>query len=295
MSSAAWALHALLDEDWEWRKREFPEYATQLGDHRYDGRLTDRSLEAIERRKAHEREMLDRIRRLDRAALSGEDVLSYDLFLHDKELSVEGQRWPQELIPITQMDGIQLSFPHLAQTMSFRTVEDYENWLARLSAFPRAVAQTIALMRRGMEVGWVPPAVPLRAVPDQIRGQLVDDPGRSVLNQPFREVPQGISESDRARLAAAGETAIRDSVLPALRELAEFVEGSYLPACRETIAAAALPDREAYYAMWCATRPRPRSRPRRSTRSASARWRGSARRWRRSSSRWGFRAPSPSS
>jgi uncharacterized protein (DUF885 family) len=241
-------LHALFDEDWEWRKREFPEYATQLGDHRYDDRLTDRSLEAIERRKAHERKMLDRIRGIDRDALSAADRLSHDLFLRQKEILVEGQRWPEELIPLTQIHGIHLSFPRLARTAFFRTATDYESYLARLLAFPSAVEQTIALMRRGMEVGWVAPAVPLRPVPDQIRSLLVENAARSLLYEPFGRIPEGIGDAQRGELAAAGTRAIRDAVQPALRRLSEFVERAYLPACRKTIGASDLPDGEAYYA-----------------------------------------------
>ncbi len=245
---AAAALRALFGEDWDWRKREYPELATQLGDHRWDDRLTDHSFEAIERRKAHERELLERVRRIDRSGLEGEDLLSYDLFLRAKELLVEGLRWPQELIPVTQMAGIHLTLPRLSTLMPFRNARDYENYVARLRAFPRALEQTLALMRRGKETGWVPPAVSLRGLPAQIRSQLADDPGRSVLYAPFGRPPAGMPAAERGRLAAAGAAAIRESVAPALGALAEFVERDYLPACRESIAAAALPDGEAYYA-----------------------------------------------
>ncbi|HSC97896.1 MAG TPA: hypothetical protein VLI21_03260, partial [Casimicrobiaceae bacterium] len=43
-------LHALFDEYWAWTKRESPEFATLLGDDRYNDRLTDLSPAAIARR-----------------------------------------------------------------------------------------------------------------------------------------------------------------------------------------------------------------------------------------------------
>jgi uncharacterized protein (DUF885 family) len=85
-------LHRLFDEEWEWTLREYPEYATVIGDTRYNDRLTDLSAEAMERRKAHELEVLRRIRETDRAHLSGQDILSFDLFLRGAERSVERQR-----------------------------------------------------------------------------------------------------------------------------------------------------------------------------------------------------------
>jgi len=62
-TDAAKKLHALFDEDWQWSLEQYPERATLLGDNRYNDRLTDLSPEAIERGKAHEREMLGHIRR----------------------------------------------------------------------------------------------------------------------------------------------------------------------------------------------------------------------------------------
>src|SRR5262249_19179127 len=144
-------LHALFDEDWQWGLREFPENATLLGDNRYNNRLTDLSFEAIERRKAHEREMLDRIQKIDRSELSGQDAISYDLFLGNKKLNVKGERFLTELMPVDQMNGPQLTFPQLADATPMRAVKDYEDYLSRLAAFPTYIDQVIALMKRGIE------------------------------------------------------------------------------------------------------------------------------------------------
>src|SRR5262245_48355449 len=74
-------LQRLFEEEWEWTLQEYPEYATTVGDNRYNDKLTNLSAEAIARRKAHEREVLNRIRQIDRSRLSGQDIVSYDLFL----------------------------------------------------------------------------------------------------------------------------------------------------------------------------------------------------------------------
>ena len=246
-SDAGKKLQAIFAEDWQWFLEQYPEAATLLGDNRYNDRLTDLSPEAIERRKAHEREMLDRIQKINRAGLTGQDLISYDLFLKDKKLNVEGQRWPTEFMPINQMEGVQLTFPQLAASTPFRKVKDYESYLARLAAFPRQIDQVIALMKRGIETGWVQPAVPMRTVPAQIEGQIVTDPAKSPLYEPFKEMAKEVAETDRARLAEAARRHIADEVLPALKKLHTFVKDTYLPAARKDIAAAKFPDGEAYY------------------------------------------------
>jgi uncharacterized protein (DUF885 family) len=246
-------LHALFEEDWEWRLREFPEAATYYGDRRYNDRLTDRSPEAIERRKAHDREMLERIRKIDRSKLSGQDLVSYDLYLEDKKQDVEGHRFPFEVMPVNQMGGIQIDFPQLVSSSPFRNAKDYENYLARLAAFPKAIDQVIALMRRGIETKWVFPAVPLRSVPSQIEGQIVADATKSPIYQPFESFPSEVPEADRARLAEAGRRSISENVMPALKKLLAFFRDSYLPAAPSDISASSLPDGPAYYAYMART------------------------------------------
>lgn len=246
-SDASKKLHALFAEDWQWNLEQNPEAATLLGDNRYNDRLTDLSPEAISRRKAHEREMLDRVQKINRAELTGQDVISYELFLKDKKLNVEGQRWPTELMPINQMEGVHLSFPQLAGSTPFRNAKDYENYLARLAAYPRQLDQVTALMKRGIETGWVQPAIPIRTLPSQIEGQIDADPTKSPFYKPFEEMAKDVPDTERARLREAARRQITEAILPALKKLHTFVKDSYLPAAPKEIAAARLPEGEAYY------------------------------------------------
>jgi uncharacterized protein (DUF885 family) len=241
------ALHDLFDEDWQWGLKEYPEGATWNGDNRYNDRLTDLSFAAIEQRKAHQLEMLARIRQIDRSQLFGQDVLSYDLFLRNKQMAVEGQHFPLELMPIDQLSGPQLGFAQLANVMPFLTAKDYENYLARLEAFPKYIDQVIALMQRGIETRWVLPVVSLRSVPAQIEGQIVDDVTASPLYKPFEKFPPAISETERQRLTTAGRKAIAESIIPTLKKLDTFINETYLPACRQDISASAFPNGAALY------------------------------------------------
>ncbi len=240
-------LQALFEEDWQWNLKEFPEGATMFGDNRYNYLLTDASPEAYEWRKAHEREMLDRIQKIDRSRLTGQDAISYDLFLLDKKLNVEGQRFPAQYMPMDQMNGVQIFFGQLASSTPFRNAKDYEDYLARLAAFPKHIDQVITLMKRGIETGWVQPAVPLRSLASQIEGQITDDPLSNPLYKPFESFPQDVSDADRARLGEAGKRAVAESFIPAMKKLDAFIKETYLPAARKEIGASSLPDGAAYY------------------------------------------------
>ena len=146
-------LAKLFDDQWQWELREYPERATSVGDPRYNDKLTDLSFEAIDRRKAHSVETLARLKKIGRDGLSEEDRLSYDVFARELETSIEGDRFPTELMPINQQYGIHTHFAILAGQTRFATAKDYRDYLARLSAFPKQVDQTIALMERGKQGG----------------------------------------------------------------------------------------------------------------------------------------------
>jgi uncharacterized protein (DUF885 family) len=246
-TTASGEFDALQREYWEWHLREFPELSTWTGDDRYNDRFTDLSLDAIERRKTDERRMLGRTRSIDRSRLSGQDRLSHALLLWELDLAVQAQRFPPVML-LTQISGPHLMLPQLVSVTPFRTADDYQNYLRRLSAFPLYLEQAIGLLRLGIQVGWVQPSEPLRGVPNQIQGQLSPDVEQSALYTPFRQMPETIPEAECEQLRSAARAYIMDSIVPALEKFQNFVTESYVPAGHRPIAASSLPDGEAYYA-----------------------------------------------
>ena len=102
-------------------------------------------------------------------------------------------------------------------------------------------------MKRGIETGWVQPAVPLRSLASQIEGQITDDPIKNPLYKPFETFPQDVSEADRTRLGEAGKRAVAESFIPAMKKFDAFIKETYLPAARKEIGAASLPNGADYY------------------------------------------------
>lgn len=238
---------ALQKEYWEWQLREFPELSTWTGDNRYNDRFTDLSFDAIDRRSADQKRMLELVQGIDRSDLSGQDVLSHALLEWELSLAVSAQRFPPVMM-LTQIWGPQLMFPQLVSLTPFRTTADYDNYLARLSAFPLHLEQVTGLLRHGIQIGWVQPSGPLGGVPDQITNQVVPEIERSPLYAPLNKVPDNIPAADRDRLSSAARKIIAGSVYPAMERFGDFVSTTYLPAGGRPIGASALPNGEAYYA-----------------------------------------------
>src|SRR5215212_11473800 len=246
-SSPAAALNQLFEEEWEWTMREAPTFASSLGDRRYNDRWTDLSLPAIERRQQHREQTLVRLQKIDRARLAPADQLNYDLFRKDLQDDIEEFKFRFYLMPVNQGGGIQ-SADQLGDRLRFQTVKDYEDWLARLRAYPAYVEQTTALLREGVRAKMLWPKVTLQRVPGQLDRQLAARTEESGFYKPFRKFPEDIPQAERERLAGAGREAVERSVMPALRRFREYFVKEYLPASFDHVGAWQWPNGAEAYA-----------------------------------------------
>jgi len=239
-------LHAFFAEEWERGLRENPESASFEGDKRFNDRWSDNSLEAIAASEAADREALARLKRFDRSRLSPADQLNYDTYLWLQEKSVQRQAFREYLQPMGHQGGVQTA-DGLVEGLAFNETRDYRDWLARMRALPKAIDQTIALMREGVKAGNVPPRVLMQRVPAQIAAQIVDDPAASPFYRPFAKFAAGVPESERAALQAEARKVVAEQIVPAYRKLQTYFNDDYLPKTRTGIAVADLPDGKAYY------------------------------------------------
>ena len=239
---------SLFDADWQWRMQNQPEYATMVGDYRFNASLSDTSLAATKAALIHERRALEQARAIDRDKLNVQNQLSHDLFIYHKEQQLKAAAFvPFNPQPLTGVQGIHIGFVQMVAQMPFASEADYRNYLSRLEALPVHVAGLVEQMREGMRTGWVPPKSALRTVPGMLR-QLREGAVTGALGQPFRQIPATIDKPVRDALALAGPALLRARVIPALQELEDFVRIEYLPAARDSIAASALPLGAEYYA-----------------------------------------------
>jgi uncharacterized protein (DUF885 family) len=245
---AAEQARALFERDWQWRLRTFPEFATSVGEHRYDALLADSSLAGANAALEHERRMLELARQLDREQLGPQERLSLDLFVADKERQLARAAFvPFDPQPISAQDGLQFRLPQLVAQMPFVTEEDYRNYLSRLKALPRHVDGIIEQMREGMRTGWVAPKAIMAALPAQLKA-LREHLEDGALSAPLRRLPATVAPETRERLALEGIAAVQ-GLAPALQKLEDFVRTEYLPAARPNIAASSLPGGPAWYGM----------------------------------------------
>jgi uncharacterized protein (DUF885 family) len=238
-------LRMLSELYFEWQVTESPEFATYIGHPGHDHRWSDLSATAIERRKREAGRTLAVLKTIARQRLSPADRLTYDLLTYEGRVAINQTRFPVELIQVTALSGIQRDIPDAISLMAIARPEDATGLFGRLETFPQLVRQVIALLDTGLTRGITPPRVTLHGVADAIARQIVDDPSTSAMIAPITRLPHTMPGREQA--LARGTALVRDSVLPAWRELYRFVTERYVPGARETIGLAAIPDGAAWY------------------------------------------------
>ncbi|MFC5510888.1 DUF885 family protein [Massilia jejuensis] len=239
---------ALFERDWQWRLEHHPEYATTLGDRRYNDRLSDVSPAAARARREHLRSMLEQARAIDRAGSSAQERLSLDLFIFDKERQLATLAFtPVDPQALTRWDGLHVRLPRLVAQTPFATEDDYRNYIARLNALPAHIDGLVEQLREGIRSGWTAPQASVHGVPELLRA-MRERLDAGPLAAPLQRIPATIEPKLREQLLAAGMAALSDRVAPALRRLEEVVRSDYLPAARDSLGASALPGGAGYYA-----------------------------------------------
>jgi len=246
--TASQALTQLFQDERAFVWREDPLSATSDGVHDYDNRLPSATPADFARRTRENQTFLTRLAAVDRAGLSAQEQISYDLFAFMVGQRVTLARYNDWRLPLNSDSGFYSEILLLGDLQSPRTVRDYENYIARLNDVPRYFRENIANMRQGMRDGFTLPREIVGGVGQVVAGLRYETPEATPLWGPFANFPDTVPASERTRLAAAGREAIANSVIPAFDEFRTFFEGEYTPRARPTIAATRLPNGRAYYA-----------------------------------------------
>ena len=241
------ALNDLFQNYWEDYLKTHPEFASTLGDTRYNAQITDYSVSAINNWLAREQDYLLKLAAIDPTGFTEQEKLSQDLLMRTFEQDQEAADFKEWEMPVNQMDGIYATYPQLVAQLSFTTVKDYDDWIARLHAIPEAFAQVSANMSIGVEDRRLPPKFLLEktlAQVEELANQKLED---SPLALPLKKFPASIPAAEQQRIRTETLDALQKEVLPAYQRFARFLRVTYVPAGRTDPGISALPDGPDYY------------------------------------------------
>ncbi len=240
-------LNQLLDEQWQYTLRESPEFATILGDLRYNDKISDYSLAHTERQRKDSEDFLKRFEAIDTAGFPEQELLNKQLMVRNLKEGLEGSALKLYLMPEDQFNGVHLGLAQFVALVPFDNTKEYEDYIARLHQLPRVVDQVIEVLQQGKRDGLMPPSFLLEKVVTQIRS--IEQPAgeASVFGAPAKKFPAAVSSADQKRLHDEMVKAVDTEVRPAYSKLGDYIAKEYAPFGRKDPGMWALPNGDALY------------------------------------------------
>ncbi|HET7267325.1 MAG TPA: DUF885 family protein [Oleiagrimonas sp.] len=237
---------------WEANLKLHPLLATFQGDPRYNDKLPN-MLSADYRQRQHDftTKWLKKVQSIGSDGLSGHALISYKIFVREAKQQLESEQFPGWMQPINQFYNLAGTVVQMGSGKSaqpFKTVDDYADWRKRASQVPVLFDQAIANMKQGVKADVVQPTILMKRVVDQLDALIKDDPEKTLFWKPVANMPESFSEADRKRITDNYRKLIEDKLMPAYRELRQYIADDYMQHTRESSGMEGLPNGQAWYA-----------------------------------------------
>ena len=230
-SASESALSTIIDEHWQWVLEQYPERRLEYGDRSGNNQWTDMSPEAFQRRYDDEGQFVQRLEQLEPATLTSDEQINRAMLLRQLRDNRTEFEDGLHLIALNMRSGPQHRHS-MIDYLPMDSEQDYQDWLARLSALPEQLGDYRALLQEGIARERTQAQIVMSRVPAQIQNLITDDAAESPFYRAFAEMPESFDEETRETLSSSAATIIAEQINPALQELLSFLEQDYLPAAR---------------------------------------------------------------
>ena len=241
------AMRSIKDDYWEFFLRNNPETATQLGEYKYNDRLSEYSAAHFVQVGEDAAALLARLKAVSSQELREQDTLDRTLLIGALENQLRSLKMKDYKMPLDQFNGVHLFFPQVATYAPFDTVRHYEDYIARLKQIPNRLDQVVALLKQGATDRLMPPKYLLEKVVAQCDGVVGPAGEKNAFAQPLSKIPASFADADRKRLRDEMVRVVDGQVRPAYRKLRKYVAEQYAPKGRRDPGVWALPDGEERY------------------------------------------------
>lgn len=246
-ATATEQLQKVIDDHWQYSLQEDPVSAGRMGLAGYNNRLPGVTATDRARRLKAEQALLQRLQAIEPQQLTDSDRVNHQLLGWVLRNSIQSNKLFLDRIPANTFYSFWSSALDASSGLSMPKVADYQDYIARINDFGRYFDENMANMRTGIKDGFVLPKIVVQGIAPTVRAQVYSDPTQSSLYEPFKTLPAAFSQSEQQQLQNAAKKAIQQVALPAFARLADFLEGDYMQAATESLAAEQLPEGKAYY------------------------------------------------
>lgn len=240
-------LYQLIDEDWSFRMKMNPGWATSLGETVKEGKQKMSTIEKEKTKAAFWRDIMDRLDYIKLDSLNKKEQIDYKIFRFITENDVRQIALESYLIPIQSDGGFHIDYVYMANGYRFNKDEDYVKYISKLSEFKSIAEDNINVMKLGLEKGITMPQIVLDNYESSIDVHVVTDPEESFFYKAFKNMPADMAPATKQKLQAKAKDAIQKSIVPGYKMFSDFMKNEYRPKARKTLGASQLPNGKSYY------------------------------------------------
>ena len=219
----------------------------QLGNRPALRMLPNVSIEAQKDNEALIESFIQRHLALSKEQMDENIKLSYELL--GFELNQRKRLFPYDTmrIPFTNDSGFFNEMSYISRQTKFEVIDDYDAYASRLSKLPKYFEEHKKNMRRGINTQFTASVEIMPGIIKVIDQLSKGDPKEHPFYIPFKNYPHNFNHEEKNRLDILGETTVINSVLPAYKDLKEFIESEYLPKTRLNIGIGTNNNNREYY------------------------------------------------
>lgn len=244
VTQAEAAFKTLYEQEATFRTKEFSNKTQSDGEDEIGMDVSDT---AERRRLKTWQDFFDLAQNIDVKNLSGESKINWRIFSNQLQHRINAIRLNAHLLVFNSDSQFWASTAGAAESARYKTFKNCEDQLLQLKKIAPNFEQKIALMKLGIARGMTQPQVVLQGRDASIARHLINDVESSVFYQPFAQLPPELSPEQRSSLQQRAKQIITEKVIPAYRQLYDFIRNEYLPNARTSIAATELPNGKEFY------------------------------------------------
>ena len=235
-----------LDEDWEKGLQESPLFATYIGDKRFNDKINSNSVEQYFNDVQSSKDSLIKLKEIDKLKLNDANRLNYKLKEFGLQNNIKSD-FPIYYLRLNQRGGIQ-SFYETGNRLVYSSAQDYYDWLKRLEQFSANIDNSLEINKEGLEKGYTQPKLITEGVIKQIDSIISAD----IYSNPYLKVflnadEELLSSAQKKQLIDDAINLIENKIIPAYKNLNEFLKNEYIINSRNSIGIKDVPNGKEYY------------------------------------------------
>ncbi|MEX0273818.1 MAG: DUF885 family protein [Flavobacteriaceae bacterium] len=203
------------------------------------------SVAVAQKRAAFAQGQLQTLQAIPASELSVSDQISHRMLQFVLQDRIDRFTYKMHLIPIQADQGFHLNLNYRIRPLL--SYHDAKAYLRMLEAIPQFVTDHLALMRQGIQEGYVQPAIIFKGYDTTYDRHIVSNYAESDFYEPFKTLPSQLDARQRDSILGVAERVITTVVVPSFQKIKTFFEEEYYPRARPSLGASELPNGKAFY------------------------------------------------